>query len=122
MDKLMRVEVPFQLLGVPVGVKTQGGILDQVLREIEIECLPGDIPGHIDVDVSELAFGMVIRVADLPHNDKLTFLTDEETTVAHITAVREEVVATPDALAAAVPAEPEVAEKGKPGSGEDVKK
>ena len=63
MDKAMRVEVPIQLLGVPVGVRTQGGILDQVLREIEIECLPADIPGHIDIDVSELTFGMVIRVA-----------------------------------------------------------
>jgi large subunit ribosomal protein L25 len=113
MDKMMRVEVPIQLLGVPVGVRTQGGILDQVLREIEIECLPSDIPGHIDIDVSELAFGMVIRVADLPHNEKLKFITDEETTVAHITAVREEVVATPDALAAETPAEPEVAKKGK---------
>ena len=78
MDKMMRVEVPIQLLGVPVGVKTQGGILDQVLREIEIECLPSDIPGHIDIDVSELAFGMVIRVADLPHNEKLKFITDEK--------------------------------------------
>ena len=125
MDKMMRVEVPIQLLGVPVGVKTQGGILDQVLREIEIECLPADIPGHIDIDVSELSFGMVIRVADLPHNDKLKFITDEETTVAHITAVREEVVATPDALAAETPAEPEVAKKGKvetPEVAEDTKK
>ena len=125
MDKMMRVEVPIQLLGVPVGVKTQGGILDQVLREIEIECLPADIPGHIDIDVSELAFGMVIRVADLPHNEKLKFITDEETTVAHITAVREEVVATPDALAAETPAEPEVAKKGKQETaeaGEEAKK
>lgn len=114
MDKAIRVEVPIQLLGVPVGVKTQGGILDQVLREIEIECLPADIPGHLDVDVSELAFGMVIRVADIPHGGKLKFLTDENATVAHITAVREEVVETPaDALAAATPAEPEVAKKGK---------
>ena len=125
MDKTMRVEVPIQLQGVPIGVKTQGGILDQVLREITIECLPADIPGRIDVDVSELAFGMVIRVADLPHSDKLKFLTDEETTVAHITAVREEVVATPDALAAATTAEPEVAKKGKtdaPDAAEDAKK
>ncbi len=113
MDKAMRVQVPIQLLGVPIGVKTQGGVLDQVLREITVECLPADIPGNIGVDVSELAFGMVIRVADLPHGGKLKFITDEETTVAHITAVREEVVATPDALAAAAPAEPEVAKKGK---------
>lgn len=125
MDKMMRVEVPIQLVGVPIGVKTQGGILDQVLREIEIECLPGDIPGNISIDVSELAFGMVIRVVDLPHNEKLKFITDEETTVAHITAVREEVVATPDALAAETPAEPEVAKKGKvetPDAAEDTKK
>ncbi len=113
MDKAMRVQVPIQLIGVPIGVKTQGGILDQVLREITVECLPSDIPGHIDVDVSELSFGMVIRVVDLPHGGKLKFITDDDTTVAHITAVREEVVATPDALAAATPAEPEVAKKGK---------
>ena len=113
MDKAIRVQVPIQLQGIPIGVKTQGGILDQVLREITVECLPADIPGHIDVDVSELAFGMVIRVADLPHEGKLKFITDDDTTVAHITAVREEVVATPDALADATPSEPEVAKKGK---------
>lgn len=113
MDKAMRVQVPIQLTGVPVGVKTQGGVLDQVLREITVECLPADIPGHIDADVSELAFGMILRVGDLPHGGKLKFITDEETTVAHITAVREEVAPTPDALAVAAPAEPEVAKKGK---------
>jgi large subunit ribosomal protein L25 len=113
MDKPIRVQVPVQLVGTPVGVKTQGGILDQVLREISVECLPGDIPGHIDVDVSELAFGMVIRVADLPHGGKLKFLTDEDVTVAHITAVREEAAPAADAVAAATPAEPEVAKKGK---------
>src|SRR5947208_16032161 len=54
MDKLMRVSVPIQLVGIPVGVKTQGGILEHVLREVEIECLPADIPGHLDVDVSNI--------------------------------------------------------------------
>jgi large subunit ribosomal protein L25 len=115
LDKPIRVEVPIQLVGTAVGVKTQGGILDQVLREIEIECLPGDIPSHIDVDVTELAFGTVLRVADLPHSDKLKFLTDDDATVAHITAVKEEAAPTADeaAAAAAAPAEPEVAKKGK---------
>ncbi len=115
LDKAIRVEVPIQLVGVPVGVKTQGGILDQVLREVEIECLPGDIPSHIDVDVSELTFGAVLRVSDLPHAGKLKFLTDENSTVAHVVSIREEVVATPDAVAvaAATPAEPEVVKKGK---------
>jgi large subunit ribosomal protein L25 len=116
LDKAIRVEVPIQLVGIPVGVKTQGGILDQVLREVEIECLPTDIPSHIDVDVSNLAFGDVLRVSDLPHGGKLKFLTDENSTVAHIVAIKEEVVATPEAeaaAAAAAPAEPEVVKKGK---------
>lgn len=115
MDKAIRVQVPIQLQGVPVGVKTQGGILDQILREVTVECLPDDIPSHIDVDISELAFGQVLRVSDLPHGGKLKFLTDEDTAVAHITAIREEVVATPDAaaVAATTAAEPEVIKKGK---------
>ena len=54
MDKMMRVSVPIQLIGIPIGVKTQGGILEHVLREVEIECLPGDIPSHLDVDVTGL--------------------------------------------------------------------
>ncbi|HTV06986.1 MAG TPA: 50S ribosomal protein L25 [Acidobacteriaceae bacterium] len=123
LDKPIRVEVPIQLVGTAVGVKTQGGILDQVLREIEIECLPGDIPGHIDVDVTELAFGTVLRVADLPHSDKLKFLTDEDATVAHITAVKEEAAPAPEAeaaVAAAAPAEPEVVKKGKTETAETV--
>jgi large subunit ribosomal protein L25 len=115
LDKLLTVSVRVKLIGTPVGVKTQGGILDQVLREVEIECLPGDIPGHIDVDVSALEFGHVLRVSDLPHGGKLKFLTDENTTVAHVVSIKEEVVATPDAaaVAAATPAEPEVVKKGK---------
>jgi large subunit ribosomal protein L25 len=113
LDKPIRVSVPVQLTGTPVGVKTQGGILDQVLREVEIECLPNDIPSHIDVDITELAFGTILRVADLPHGDKLKYLSDESNTVAHIVSVKEEAAPTADALAAAAPAEPEVAKKGK---------
>jgi large subunit ribosomal protein L25 len=116
MDKLMKVEVPIQLVGIPVGVKAEGGILDQVLREVEIECLPGDIPSHIDVDVSNLSIGQAVRVSDLSHDGKLKFITDEDATVAHVIAIREEVVETPDATAVAAagtPAEPEVVKKGK---------
>ena len=116
MDKALRVSVPIMLQGVPAGVKTEGGILEQMLREVEIECLPGDIPSHIDVDVSHLTFGKVLRVSDLPHNEKLTFLTDANQPVAHVTSVKEEVVAAPEAVAAeaaAAPAEPEVIKKGK---------
>jgi len=113
MDKAMKVEVPILLQGIPVGVKIGGGILDQVLREVEIECLPSDIPGHIDVDVSNLAFGDVLRVSDLPHGGKFKFLTDETSTVAHVVAIKVEAEPTPDAVAAAAPAEPEVAKRGK---------
>src|SRR3984893_9180811 len=84
MDKLMVVEVPVQLEGIPVGVKTEGGLLDQVLREVEIECLPGDIPTHISVDVSGMRINDVIRVSDLPHEGKFKFITDEDATVAHV--------------------------------------
>ena len=96
MDRKLAVKVPIFLKGEAVGVKQQGGILEQMLREVEIECLPGDIPSHIDVDVTELGFGKVLRVSDLPHNDKLKFLTDENQPVAHVTSVKEEEVATPE--------------------------
>ena len=114
LDKVMRVEVPIQLVGIAHGVKNQGGILDQVLRELEIECLPGDIPGHIDVDVTKLSMGDVLRVSDLPHSEKLKFLTEEDTTVAHVVAIKEEVApAVEEVAAATAPAEPEVVKKGK---------
>ncbi|HZY71949.1 MAG TPA: 50S ribosomal protein L25 [Edaphobacter sp.] len=111
MDKTMRVSVPIQLVGTATGVKNQGGILDHVLREAEIECLPGDIPSHIDVDVSGLELHGVIRISDLPHSGSIKFLDDENATVAHVTAVKEEAPA-PEAVAAAA-TEPEVAKKGK---------
>ena len=118
LDKTLQVSVRVKLLGTPVGVKTQGGILDLVLREVEIECLPADIPSHIDVDVSELGLHQVLRVSDLPHSDKVKFLDAEDATVAHVVSIREEVAPVAEAEAAAVPAagtpvEPEVAKKGK---------
>jgi large subunit ribosomal protein L25 len=115
MDKALTVEVPIVLKGEPVGVKQQGGIMEQILREVEIECLPGDIPAHIEADVSDLVFGKVLRVSDLPHDDKIKFLTDENQPVAHVISVKEEVAATPEAVAdaAGTPAEPEVIKKGK---------
>ncbi len=111
LDKAMRAEVPITLVGIAAGVKNEGGLLDQVLREVEIECLPGDIPSAIEVDVTNLKLGDVLRVADLPHGGKFRFVTDEEATVAHLAMVKED-VATLEAQAAAT-AEPEVAKKGK---------
>ena len=74
MDKAMRVSVPIQLTGVPVGVKTAGGVLDQIMREVDIECLPADIPDHLDVDVSELEMYGAIHISDLPHSGSIKFL------------------------------------------------
>jgi large subunit ribosomal protein L25 len=114
LDKAMKVEVPIQLTGTAVGVKVQGGILDLVLREVEIECLPGDIPSHIGLDVTEMSIGDVRRVSDLPHSDKLKFLTDEGATVAHVVSIKEEVAPAAEEVAAVTaPAEPEVVKKGK---------
>jgi len=115
LDKVLKVSVPIFLVGEAAGVKQEGGIMEQMLREVEIECLPADIPSHIDADVSHLTFGKVLRVSELPHSDKIKFITDENQPVAHVTSVKEEVVATPDATAAeaAAPAEPEVIKKGK---------
>ena len=117
LDKLLTVSVRVKLLGTPVGVKTEGGILDQVLREVEIECLPANIPSHIDVDVSSLGMHGVLRVSDLPHSDKIKYLDAEDATVAHVVSIKEEVAPAAEAEAVvgaeAGPAEPEVAKKGK---------
>jgi large subunit ribosomal protein L25 len=125
LDKVLRVKVRVKLLGIPIGVKTAGGILDQVMRQVEIECLPVDIPGHIDVDVSNLELFGSLRVSDLPHSDKIKYLNAEDATVAHVVSIREEVVAAPEVVAAveAAPAtEPEVAKKGKPEADAGAKK
>jgi large subunit ribosomal protein L25 len=116
MDRKLTVMVPIVLKGDSAGVKQQGGILEHILREVEVECLPADIPNAIEADVSQLTLGRGLRVADLPHSDKVRFLTDSNQTVVHVTVVKEEVAATPEAAAAeaaAGPAEPEVIKKGK---------
>jgi large subunit ribosomal protein L25 len=110
-----------KLLGIPVGVKTSGGILDQVMRQVEIECLPANIPSHIDLDVSGLEMHGVMRVSDLPHSDEIKFLNSADATVAHVVSIREEAPTAAETEAAAVAAataataaaEPEVAKKGK---------
>ena len=115
MDQKLTVNVPIVLKGEAAGVKQQGGILEQTLREVEVECLPQDIPTEITLDVTELVFGKVLRVQDLPKSEKIAYVTDENHPVAHIISVKEEVAATPEAAAAeaAAPTEPEVIKKGK---------
>jgi large subunit ribosomal protein L25 len=119
MDTRLKVKVPVHLRGEPIGVKQQGGILEPVQREVEVECLPGDIPDEFVVDVSELAIGKGVRVGDLKiDNRKLRILTDAERVLAHVVAPKaEEEKPAEEAVAAAAtaeaPAEPEVIKKGK---------
>ena len=114
MNEKLTVSVPVLLKGEAPGVKLQGGILEQMMREVEVECLPADIPSHIDADVSQLVFGQTLRVSDLPHSDKIKFVTDENQAIAHVTAVKEVVTAAPaEGAEAAAAAEPEVIKKGK---------
>jgi large subunit ribosomal protein L25 len=112
MDQKMRISVPIHVEGEAKGAKEEGGLLDLVLREIQIECLPMDIPSHITVDVTELGRGEAIRVADLPQTTSVKYLSDPDALVVHITFVKEEVVAAPVEVAATT-AEPEVIKKGK---------
>ena len=114
MDVKVKVEVPIEVVGVAKGVKTDQGILDVVTREIEIECLPTDIPAHIAVDVSELAIGDAIRVSDLPAIPGVEIIDNPEKVVVHVThPTREEEPVAAAAEAAAEPVEPEVLKKGK---------
>ncbi len=116
MDKLLRVQVTVVPQGEPRGVKQQGGVLDIVHRQIEIECLPADIPNHIEVDVTELMVGMSVRVKDVATNPKWKAITDPETMLLHVVIPKVEEAPAVDAAAAgtaAAAAEPEVIKKGK---------
>jgi large subunit ribosomal protein L25 len=116
MDVRMHVMVPVHTFGEPQGVKLQGGIFEMVTREVEIECLPSDIPGEIRVDVSELMIGKQLRAGDLPMDAaKIKLVTDPQRVVAHVVALRAEEEKPAEAVAAeaAAPAEPEVIKKGK---------
>ena len=123
MDRAIQVTIPVVVTGEPKGVKQQGGILEFVRREIEIECLPGDIPEHVEIDVSELMLHQGIRVRDIATVAKWTPTSEPDMMLVHVIAPKaEEVAATPEA--AAVPtavAEPEVIKKGKKEEDEEKK-
>jgi large subunit ribosomal protein L25 len=117
MDVRMRVKVPVHTFGEPQGVKLQGGVFEMVTREVEVECLPTDIPEEFKMDVTELLIGKQLRAADLPFDPaKVKLLTDPQRVIAHVvTLKKEEEVAPAEAAAVieAAPAEPEVIKKGK---------
>ena len=118
MDRVIQVTIPVIVKGEPKGVKQQGGILEFIRREIEIECLPGDIPEHVEVDVTELMLHQGVRVRDLPVSPKWKALSEQEMMLVHVIMPKAEEAPAPAEAAAtaatpAAPAEPEVIKKGK---------
>lgn len=113
LDTKLRLKVAIHVSGEPQGVKVQGGILEFMLREVEVECLPDDIPDAITVDVTPLALGQSLRVSELPIGPKVKVITDGGRVVAHVVALKVEEEKPAEAVEAAAPAEPEVIRKGK---------
>jgi large subunit ribosomal protein L25 len=115
MDRAITVTVPISLKGEAKGVKTQGGIIDFVSREIQVQCLPTDIPEHIDIDVTELALNQSVRVRDLPEHPKWKPVSELDTMIVHVVLPKAEESAQTAAAetVVAAPVEPEVIKKGK---------
>jgi large subunit ribosomal protein L25 len=112
----IRVKVPVHTIGDPRGVKIQGGLHELVTREIEIECLPDDIPEEFTIDVVELMIGQAIRAADIVLTGSMRLVSNADAVISHVVALKAEVVAEPAALEGApvaAGAEPEVMKKGK---------
>lgn len=120
MTRKLRVEIPLKLVGEPTGVSQQGGVLEYLMRNVEVECLPSDILEHIDIDVTKMMIGDTLKVADIQLDKaKYTIISNKDLPLASVSAPREEEVApTPDAAAAA--AEPEVLREKKPEEGEEA--
>ena len=116
MDVRIRVRVPVHTFGEAQGVKMQGGVFETVTREVEIECLPSEIPGEFRVDITDFMIGRQLRAGDLPMDPaKMKLVTDPQRVIAHVVALRVEEEKPAEAVAAeaAAPAEPEVIKKGK---------
>jgi large subunit ribosomal protein L25 len=119
LTKHITVRVPVHTLGDPKGVKLQGGLHELITREVEIDCLPDEIPEEFTIDVSELMLGQAVRAGDLKMTGSMKLLSPAESVISHVVAMKaEEVTATaegaePTAAAASTTAEPEVIKKGK---------
>ena len=117
MDRVLRVTVPVTVKGEAPGVKQQGGILEFVHRIVELECLPADIPEHIEVNIGDLMLHQGIRVRDVAPNPKLKLVSDADMMLVHVIMPKAEeapvAAETVAAAATATPAEPEVIKKGK---------
>lgn len=122
MDRMIQVTIPVLLKGEPKGVKLQGGLVEFIRREIEIECLPTDIPEHVDIDITDLAVGQGVRVKDVATNPKWQPITDVDTMLVHVILAKAEEAAPAAAGAVVAGSEPEVIKKGKKDEAEGDKK
>ena len=113
MDAKIRVKVSIEVVGIARGVKTDGGILDMVTREVEVESLPANIPAHLPVDVSELGIGDAIRIKDLKAPEGVEIVDDDEKVLVHVAHPTQEKEVAAVAEGAAELTEPEVLKKGK---------
>jgi large subunit ribosomal protein L25 len=119
LTKRLKALVPVHIHGEPKGVKEQGGLLEVVTREIEVECLPDEIPEHFTAEVTELMIGQSVRASEVPMPESIKLLSPADSVIAHVVVLRvvEEApaaeAAAPEGEAAAAPAEPEVIKKGK---------
>lgn len=113
LTKRLHVKVPVVTQGDPRGVKVQGGLLEVVTREIEIECLPNDIPEQFAVDVTEMLIGQGIRASEVPLTGSMKLLSSGDAVIAHVVSLKAEVAETPEAAAVVAAPEPEVIKKGK---------
>jgi large subunit ribosomal protein L25 len=113
LTKKLHVKVPVHLEGEAYGVKTEGGLMDVVNREIELECLPDDIPEHLTYDVTSMRLNQTVRASDIALGEGITLRSPEDLVVCHVTVIRDSVAAETPAEGAAATAEPEVAKKGK---------
>jgi len=114
MDKVLRVDVPVELVGEAVGVKTEGGFLDFMTRELTVECLPAQIPDHLAADVSALRLHQSLKASDVPLPEGLRLITDPNAVIVLVQVPHEEKAPAPVeevAVEAAAPAEPEVIKK-----------
>jgi large subunit ribosomal protein L25 len=116
LSKRISVKVRVHMTGEAKGIKIQGGLLEAITREVEIECLPDEIPESFTVDVTELMIGQNLRAGDIPLSGSMKLLSAPEQVIAHVVTMKAEEVVAPAAEAGAevaTPAEPEVIKKGK---------
>jgi large subunit ribosomal protein L25 len=113
LTKRINVKVPVQTVGDPQGVKLQGGLHEVITREVEIECLPDEIPEHFTLNVAELNIGQSLRASEIPMSGSMRLITPADTVISHVVSLRTSTAETEEAAVVAPTAEPEVVKKGK---------